>query len=270
MSNIKDYTSYDFDTFLNGPTSLWRIRDEVSTVDDVQNYIGSNNSDTVQAAGLGKFGSTMTKYVIFPKTSKYGMKVDHNSPTFGWVDLLGYLVVKSAGANDPVLTTYRNNLKEYMFSQVIVNEMFIAYHMPHDYLAGSDIYIHTHWSQITVDTGGAAGVPGNVKWYFDVSYAKGHEQAAFSSPITTSVVDTASGTQYQHILSEVQLSAASPSASQIDSDNLEPDGIILVRVYRNPADAADTLDQNPFLHYVDIHYQTTGIGTKQKAPNFYI
>jgi hypothetical protein len=42
-----------------------------------------------------------------------------------------------------------------------------------------------------------------------------------------------------------------------------------VRTYRNAADAADTLDQAPFLHYVDIHYQSTGIGTKQKSPPFW-
>jgi hypothetical protein len=71
------------------------------------------------------------------------------------------------------------------------------------------------------------------------------------------------------MLAEVQLSAASPSAAQLDSDDLEPDGIILVRCFRDPGDAADTLDQVPFLHYVDIHYQSTNIATKAKIPNFY-
>jgi len=71
------------------------------------------------------------------------------------------------------------------------------------------------------------------------------------------------------MLAEVQLSASSPSASQLDTDDLEPDGIILVRCYRDPGDASDTLNQVPFLHYVDINYQSAGIGTKQKAPVFY-
>jgi hypothetical protein len=34
-------------------------------------------------------------------------------------------------------------------------------------------------------------------------------------------------------------------------------------------DAEDTLDQHPFCHEVDIHYQSTGMATKSKAPNFY-
>lgn len=209
------------------------------------------------------------EFLIFDKASGNGIKVDTTTPTFPWVDLLGNVTIRSIGANDPTFNVYRGNLRQFQFSQAVMNEVYLEFHLPHDYVKGSDIYIHTHWSQITVDTGGPAGAPGDVKWYFEVSYAKGHNQAAFSAPITTSVVQTASGTQYQHMLAEVQLSAGSPSASQLDSDDLEPDGVILVRCYRDPADAADTLDQGPFLHYVDIHYQSTGIGTKQKAPNFY-
>ena len=34
-------------------------------------------------------------------------------------------------------------------------------------------------------------------------------------------------------------------------------------------DAEDTPDQDPFCHEVDIHYQSTGMATKNKAPNFY-
>lgn len=72
------------------------------------------------------------------------------------------------------------------------------------------------------------------------------------------------------MIAEVQLSATSPSGSQLDSDDIETDGVILVRLYRDPADAADTLDQAPFVHYCDIHYQTTGIGTKQRnGPGFW-
>ena len=43
----------------------------------------------------------------------------------------------------------------------------------------------------------------------------------------------------------------------------------MVRLYRDASDAADTLDQDPFVHYVDIHYQSTGMGTKDKNTPFY-
>jgi hypothetical protein len=207
--------------------------------------------------------------LLLPKTSGIGIKVDLATPTFGWKDLLGEIKILSPGANDPTLAVFRDSVRAFSFSNAVVNEVHLHYHIPHDYLPGSDIFIHFHWSQNVVDTGGPAGVPGDVKWQAEVTYAKGHNQAAFPASFTTSVVQTASGTQYRHMLAEVQLSAASPSATQIDSDILEPDGLIIVRGFRNPADGADTLNQVPFLHFVDIHYQSTGLATKQKAPDFY-
>ena len=208
--------------------------------------------------------------LILPKASGHGIKVDTTTPTFGWRDILGEVKILSPGANDPTLAVFRDNIRQFSFSNTVVNEVFVTYHIPHDYVAGSDVYIHTHWSQNVVDTGGAAGAPGAVKWQYKVSYAKGHGQAAFPAAFVTSVTQTASATQYQHMLGEVQLSAAIPSATQIDSDIIEPDGIVLVRAYRDPTDAADTLNQVPFMHFVDLHYMTSNIGTKQKSPDFYI
>ena len=108
-------------------------------------------------------------------------------------------------------------------------------------------------------------------WGFEVTYAKGHQQAAFAAPITTTVQQNANATVYYHHIAEVQLSATTPSGSQLDSDDLEVDGLILVRAYlsaNNITVSAGSVPA-PFLHMVDIHYQSTGIGTKQKAPNFY-
>jgi hypothetical protein len=45
--------------------------------------------------------------------------------------------------------------------------------------------------------------------------------------------------------------------------------MLLMRVWRDTTDAEDTLNQHPFCHEVDIHYQSTGMATKSKAPNFY-
>ena len=147
----------------------------------------------------------------------------------------------------------------------------MEYHIPHDYLPGSDIFVHVHWSQIVVDTGGPAGVPGNVKWQFDLSYAKGHGQAAFTAPVSSFVIQQASSVQYQHMLTEVAVSTPGGAVDRIDTSLMEPDGVLLVRAFRIPTDVVDTLNQAPFVHYVDLHYQTTGVmGTKQKAPNFYI
>jgi hypothetical protein len=218
----------------------------------------------------------LTADVVLNKASGRGIKVDPVAPTYGWRDLLGSIKTRNA-ATEPTFSVYNGTIYAYKFPTVPgVKEVFLEYHLPHDYAPGTDIYIHTHWSQDTVDTGGTAGVPGVSKWYFDVIYAKGHGAAggaargAFSTVVTTSVAQQASTTQYGHMIAEVQLSATTPSAAQLDSDDIEVDALLLVRVYRNAADAADTLNQAPFLHFVDIHYQSTSVGTKQKAPDFYV
>ena len=53
----------------------------------------------------------------------------------------------------------------------------------------------------------------------------------------------------------------------LDTDLLEPDGVVLMRVFLSANTMAGATD--PFMHYCDLHYQSTGIGTKQKTPDFY-
>jgi hypothetical protein len=56
----------------------------------------------------------------------------------------------------------------------------------------------------------------------------------------------------------------------LDTDLLEVDGLIMVRTWRHATRTADTLNQAPFLHEIDIHYQSTGIGTKgRNGPDFW-
>ena len=174
--------------------------------------------------------------------------------------------IRGAGGNDPVWAVWKGNIRQYQYSAN--DETTHVFHMPHDYAPGTDVYIHVHWSQIVVDTGGGGGSPGDVEWLFEVTWAKGHNQAAFGTNVTPSVTQTASGTQYQHMIAEVQLSAAAPAADQLDTDDLEVDGNFVVLVKRSNG-GADTLDQDPFVHFVDIHYQSTGIPTKNKVNDFY-
>jgi hypothetical protein len=205
--------------------------------------------------------------LILDKASTSGLKVDIASPTFGWRDLRG-AISRDISAFAPVWNYYIGGIRQAQFLNS--DEAFIEYHLPHDYAAGTDIYLHFHWSQTTVDTGGAASAPGDVRWNYELLYAKGHDQAAFPGTATTGfIVQTASGTVRQHMVAEKQISAASPAGDQVDTDILEPDGLFLARVWRDTTDAEDTLDQDPFCHEVDIHYQSTGMATKNKAPNFY-
>ena len=202
--------------------------------------------------------------IIIPKTAGTGIQVDIDSPTFGFDDIIGQIRTRGVGATDPNDATYIGGIKAYNFD--VNDEAWIDYHINHDYVIGTDIFLHFHWSHnVTVVTGGS------VTWGYEMTYAKGHGQAPFSAAVSGSVVADASTTQYQQQLDEVQISAASPSGSQIDSDFLEPDGVIMMRVFlsaNNITSSAAVPD--PFLHFADIHYQTkAGTGTKNKAPDFY-
>lgn len=214
-----------------------------------------------------------TTYAAIPKTKGTGFKVDTTTPTFPWHDLLGAVSIRGVGASDPSYNVYQGGIRGYQFDPS--EECFIEFHIPHDYVPASHVYLHFHWSlNGTTTTGSAAGTVtgGTVTWGAEVSYAKGHNQAAFSSPVTTTVASgTTASTLYQHYITEVQLSATTPSGSQIDSDDLEVDGVILVRVYLSSNDITVSSGSvpDPFLHYVDLHYQSTGIGTKAKVPDFW-
>jgi len=212
--------------------------------------------------------------LVLPKTQNYGILLDTTTPTYGWRDILGPIIVKGIGANDPDWAVFRDTIRQYRWTNGNMREVWNIYHIPHDHVMGTDLYIHVHWDQNVVDTGGPAGVPGNVKWYFDISYSKGHGTPGGASDpsnaiITQSVVQQASTTQYGHMIAEVQFTNAGGDATHIDRARIEPDGLIKVRLYRDSTDVADTLNQDPFVGMTDVHYQSTNIGTKQKAPPFW-
>jgi hypothetical protein len=207
--------------------------------------------------------------IVIGSDSTDGIKLDEVAPAYGWKDIVGHIQSDTtASANKPDFNVYLNGISQYQFTGDS-DEVFVNFHIPHDYVPGTHLYLHVHWSQNVVDTGGPAAAPGDVKWQFEVTYAKGHQQMSFVTPITTFVVQTASGVLRQHMVAEVQISDVTPSASMLASADIEVDGIILARIFRLSGDVADTLNQAPFLHFADIHYQSTGLPTKNKAPNFY-
>jgi hypothetical protein len=200
---------------------------------------------------------------VINKTSGVGIKVDLAAPTFGFADLLGEPAVKNTGGSRPALIAYRDGLFQFEFAAG--EEEYFDYHIPHDYVKGTDIFLHFHWStNVAVDGG-------TVTFDYEISYAKAHAQAAFPASVSGTVVSaTASTTQYTQELTEVQISASSPSGSQIDTDDLEPDGVIICTAGLNANNLTGGGVPDPFIHYIDIHYQTTGIiGTKKKVPDFY-
>lgn len=208
--------------------------------------LGANTFTDVQ-----KIAETL----VLPKTTGKGIKVDTSSPTFAWRDIVGQIELRGTGANDPTFAVWAGNIYQYRFSATVMNQVFFVFHVPHDYVPGTDVYMHVHWSN-------AAASPntGTVRWGFEYIFAKGFDQAAFSSTNTVYAEQASSGTQYQHMIAETDA---------ITMTGLEVDSLIIVRLYRDAAHGNDTCTDAVFAHTADIHYQSTNIGTKAKAPNFY-
>ena len=142
----------------------------------------------------------------------------------------------------------------------------MLFHFPHDYVLGTDIFIHAHWSHSsTLVTGGSVTIG------FELSYSKGHNQQAFATPITIVELQNASTTQYQHLVCEALASTPGGAAALLDTAQLEPDGLVIGRVFvdSNSLTVASGPVPDIFIHTVDIHYQSTGVATKNRAPPFW-
>lgn len=179
--------------------------------------------------------------------------------SYGWRDMIGS-VRDDLALVLPTPTTYIGGIRQPMFA--VGNEEVREFHIPHDYQTGTDLYIHAHWSHnsTSVSTGG-------VTWQFECMSAKGHGTDSFYTPVIINVTQAAHLTRYQHMVAEGKLSEPDGGVSALlDTNWIDVDGIIVVscRLLTNTMDGG----ANPFLHSFDIHYQSTNLATKNKAPDF--
>lgn len=192
--------------------------------------------------------------LVIPDTSGKGIKLgDETSSAFGWRDITGEIRTRGVGATDPDWTQVGSGAL-YQYSFAINDQCWIVYHIPHDYVPGSDFHLHVHWCPSGTDTN-------IVKWQWVYSYATGFNQAAFSSTGTTITAEEAGpGVALQHMVTETVA---------IDGSAItEPDGHIwinLTRVTNGGSDNSDTI----YVWDADLHYRSTGIPTVNKSPSFY-
>lgn len=175
------------------------------------------------------------------------------STGYGWRDLIGIIVDKGNKNTLPTFASFRDGLYLYSCPSTKMTELYLTFHIDHDYAMGTKLFPHVHWSTQNSNSG-------FVRWGFEVSVAKGHQQQAFPASTTIYVNQNNVGTYFHHV-AEVSISDA------IAATNVEPDSVILMRVFRDGIN--DTYNSAAFIIQADIHYQTDRINTKNKAPNFY-
>lgn len=196
-----------------------------------------------------------------------GVKVwDGATEDFGWHDMHGFMLFNPTDPQLPTFTSFIGGIACCEYDEG--NQMNYKFHLPHDYKKGTDVFIHVHWACNNPALNG-----GSVTWGFECTYAKGHNQGAtsvFSSPITLAIVQSA-GQPLEHMVAETALSISGGSVTQLDTDILEPDGMFLARVYLDSNDltVSDASTPKPLAFFLDIHYQSTNVATKNRAPDFY-
>lgn len=221
---------------------------------DVNHVIKNELGWDGESLNLPPAQASASPVIIVGSAAGNGIKVDLAHPTYCWVDLLGEIRIdQESSSNKPAFSTYIGNIKQYQFA--VSDRVYNTFHMTHDYAPGTDMYIHAHW-------GCSVATAGSVTWEFEVTYAKGHQQQTFITPVTLTV-QQAFVSPHMHMIAEIPLSGS--AAGLIPTSMLEPDGVMFVRTRL----ASKTINVDPFLHYVDLHYQSTNVGTKNKAPSFY-
>ena len=171
----------------------------------------------------------------------------------GFRDITSEVKARGTGPSDPSWSVINGTaFSAYKFG--VGDKVWMSFHIPHDYIEGTELYFHSHWLPDGTDTD-------SVKWQFTYAYAKGHDQAAFDlgSPTVVSAEQTVGGTQYQHYVTETVAQTIA---------GCEPDGIIEVAVERITNGGTDNSD-DIFLLTADIHYESNNHATVNRAPNFY-
>jgi hypothetical protein len=180
---------------------------------------------------------------------------------FGWRDLFGPIEVRGGGSS-PEWDVFRNGISAYYWRPTGgARSAWVNFHIDHDYAVGTKAFPHIHFAVTTTDGG-------NVRFGIEYTVAKGHQQASGSvfGPTTTVFVQgtvVAGGAdQFKHFVIETS------EADAIPATQLEPDSMILMRVFRDTG-VAGNFAGNVFVFQADLHYQIGKFATPNKAPNFY-
>jgi hypothetical protein len=157
------------------------------------------------------------------------------------------------GANAPTLRVFRDGLELLAFAGTgqQADEAFFTIHLLHGLRPGSSPTFHIHWAHII-------GAPtGDVKWNIEFSVARGYEAGTFPASTTLSTVQTAAAQFVHHITNDDDMVV-------VNSVEIEPDAVLICRVFRDPGDGEDTFANDAYLVQVDMHYERTFLGTLER------
>lgn len=177
-----------------------------------------------------------------------------------WQDYVVPGLSLRTGTAPPTLAEFRDGLFQYQFAGAgaTVEQAFFTLHILHDIHPDYQPTFHVHWSH-NIASGSYTADTQSAVWQIDYTVAKGYKEGTFAAPTTLTSTQLA-GAQYVHHIT--------PDDDMTITETLEPDMLILGRVYRDPAHASDDFAQEAFLLQVDMHYRIGQIGTPTRNRPF--
>lgn len=185
----------------------------------------------------------------------------------GWADLVQQVIVQTGAPNAPTINNFRNGLYFYAFAPSATNEVYVSFHLNHDYAAtGGDVgyegmvYPHVHWSTNTTSTG-------VIRWGIEWTAARRDDSTGTTTFGATSTIyiehTVTAGDQYRHQVNESATGSGIPNGGI-----LEPDALILCRYFRDATHPNDTYPDDVYLLTVDLHYPCERQQTPLRVPPF--
>ena len=177
----------------------------------------------------------------------------------GWADIVSEFFTRSGPAS-PGVSQFRGGIYLLEFSDTDTLEAFANFHIPHAYKPNTMIYPHVHFS---VQSNNA----GVVRWGFEYTFARRHDSTGLRVFPATSTIyidfTVPANSAYTHFVAEA------PQNAGIPGTDIEVDGMVLARVFREPTHPNDTFVGSVWAITSDLHIEVDRHATPNRAPNFY-
>lgn len=161
-------------------------------------------------------------------------------------DLMPNAVSVGTGGGVPAFTAYNGNLKAYEFvGAALTKEIHAEFQLPHAYKEGSNIEPHIHLYVPNDATGGV------IKFGCEYTWVNIDGTEGATATITGTVTIAAGAGNLHKMISFGSITGTGKTISSILS----------CRIYRDPADAADTFGASVWMKAADVHHERDKIGS---------
>jgi len=155
---------------------------------------------------------------------------------------------KLGGSKEPVFTKFKDNgagsqgVFSYVFPDSTESELYLVAQLPHTYKPGTPVEPHIHWTPTTTNTG-------SVMWGIECTWQSAG--GTFGNTTVSTQADAGDGTAYKHQMAPLP---------NIDGTGQSESSMLLCRVFRDGANAADTYTAGAAMLEIDFHYQVEKFG----------